>query len=500
MVAYSTGSTALTSAEEIELKLQLDPSDIAILLADPVFSANAPTMRDQVSTYYDTDTCTLRAAGLSLRIRKSGDQRVQTIKTGSKAAASLFARGEWECPVSGDTPELGNAPAIFAETLGAQAQQLTPAFAVEINRTTVVHDSGRGRIELVADQGRAVVAGRETAIAEIELELVNGNRAALFELAHRLSSLVPLRLGVQTKSERGYDLRAGKQRLSIKAEPITLARDSDTTTLFEAVAASCIRQFRLNEDRLLATGAPAALHQARVALRRLRSALSTFAAMLEGSERDRFQAEFRTLASALGRVRDVDVIIGKIDHEPTLAQLRLARTERYDRAVEMLNSDATRSLMLDFVEWLSIGHWRQRDETAELRATPALVTAAGMLDRLRRQMKRRGKHLATLADHDRHRVRIVGKKLRYTAEFFADLYRSGKAVRRRDRFLVAIEELQTALGHLNDLASGRALLAELGIANADAILASGKHADTRRLLTQAEQAHDDLIEVKRFWR
>ena len=490
----------MTSAEEIELKLQLDPSDIAILLADPVFSANDPTMRDQVSTYFDTQSHALHAAGLSLRIRRSADKRIQTIKTGSKAAASLFARGEWERPVSGDTPELGNAPAGFAETLAEQAQQLAPAFTVEINRTIVVHECSRARIELVADQGRAVVDGRQTPIAEIELELLAGNRAALFELAHRLSRLVPLRLGVQTKSERGYELLAGKPRLSIKAEPVALARDSDTATLFEAVAGSCIRQFRLNEDRLLATGAPAALHQARVALRRLRSALSTFADMLEGSELDRFQAEFRTLASALGRVRDVDVMIGKIDHEPTLEQLRSARTQRYDRSVELLNSDATRGLMLDFVEWLSIGHWRQRAATAELRATPALITAGAMLDRLRRQIKRRGKHLATLDDHHRHRVRIVGKKLRYTAEFFADLYRTEKAVRRRDRFLVAIAELQTALGQLNDLASGRALLAELGIANADAILASGKKADPEHLLTQAEQAHDDLIEVKRFWR
>jgi len=490
----------LASAEEIELKLQLDPSDIAILLADPVFSANDPTRRDQVSTYFDTDSCALHAAGLSLRIRKSGDKRIQTIKTASKAAASLFARGEWERPVSGDTPELNNAPAILAETLGEEAQQLAPAFTIEINRTTVFHDDGRGRIELVADQGRAVVDDRQIPIAEIELELLEGNCGALFELAHRLSSLVPLRLGVQAKAERGYELLAAKPRLSIKAEPIMLTPDGDGEGLFEAVATACIRQFRLNEDKLLANGAPAALHQARVALRRLRSALSTFAHMLEGSELDRFQAEFRTLATALGGVRDVDVMIDSIDHEPTLEQLRSARTLRYDRLVETLDSDATRSLMLDFVEWLSIGHWRQRVATAELRAIPALVIAGAMLDRLRRQIKRRGKHLATLDDYHRHRVRIAGKKLRYTAEFFADLYRSEKAVRRRDRFLSAIEDLQTALGHLNDLANGRALLGELGIANADTILASGKNADPARLLAEAEQAYDDLIEVKRFWR
>ncbi len=250
----------------------------------------------------------------------------------------------------GDTPELDETPYILTKALGGkEAQPLAPAFTVEINRTTVVHESGRDRIELVADQGRAVVAVRETPIAEIELELLDGSSDALFDLAHRLSELIPLRLGVRSKSERGYALLLGKQGLSVKAELIALSRDGDTASLFEATAGSCIRHFRLNEDKLLASGGPAALHQARVALRRLRSALSSFADMLRGSELDRIQAEFRKLGRTLGMVRDVDVMIGKIAHEPALDRLRLERARRYDLVVDTLNSHATRSLMLDFV-------------------------------------------------------------------------------------------------------------------------------------------------------
>lgn len=60
-------------------------------------------------------------------------------------------------------------------------------------------------------------------------------------------------------------------------------------------------------------------------------------------------------------------------------------------ATTTLNSDAVHRLMLDFVEWLSIGEWRTRDETRELREVLALVTAVQMLDRLRRKIKRGGK-------------------------------------------------------------------------------------------------------------
>lgn len=156
--------------------------------------------------------------------------------------------------------------------------------------------------------------------------------------------------------------------------------------------------------------------------------------------------------------------------------------------------------MLDFVEWLSIGEWRTRDETRELREVLALVTAVQMLDRLRRKIKRGGKNLAELDEHERHGLRIVGKKLRYTAEFFADLYRDKKAVQHREAFLEAMENLQTELGHLNDLASGRVVLEKLGIANADAILASGKEGDPERLLADAEKAYARLVATKRFWR
>ncbi len=84
----------MISGEEIELKLQVDLADIAILLSDPVISEHDPVARDQVSTYFDTEKRALHTADLSLRIRTSAGKRVQAIKTESKTAASLFARGE----------------------------------------------------------------------------------------------------------------------------------------------------------------------------------------------------------------------------------------------------------------------------------------------------------------------------------------------------------------------------------------------------------------------
>lgn len=485
--------------DEIELKLQADPLAIAVLLADPLMSDADPKSRDQLSTYFDTGTHALRKAGLSLRIRRIGDRRIQTIKTEGANAASLFARGEWERDVASDTPELDDIAAVLGDAL-ADGESPRPIFTVAVNRTSIVHVDGANRIEMVADQGRVLADGRESQVCEIELELLDGDRAALFALAARIAALVPLKLGILTKSERGYALLAGAAKPSVKAGAIRLAGDADTAALLAAIAGSCLRQFRLNEDLLLASGAPEPLHQARVALRRLRSALSIFAEMLAGPDLDRFQAELRTLAALLGQVRDVDVMIAKIDDADALDTLGAARRTRHDAVVAALGSAQVRGLMLDLVGWIAIGAWREDEARAALRTAPATDFAAAALDRLRRRVKRRGRHLAGLEDDNRHRVRIAAKQLRYAAEFFAGLYPGRKAGRRREIFLGAIEDLQNQLGHLNDLASGRALFDELGIVDAGTILAQGKKGDPARLLPKAEDACDRLIDAKRFWR
>ena len=489
----------MTGKDEIELKLQADPLAIATLLADPLITDHAPISRDQLSTYYDTDDHALRRAGLSLRIRRIGERRVQTIKTEGRGAASLFARGEWEQDATADAPELDDIAFVLGDALadGARPQ---PIFTVAVNRTRVVHALDGARIELVADQGTVTAAGRESPVCEIELELLDGDRAALFALATKIAARVPLKLGILTKSERGYGLLAGRDHAAIKAEPIALSRDNDAAAMFEMIAGSCLRQFRLNEDKLLETGAAEPLHQARVGLRRLRSALSIFRDMLAGPELDRFQAELRTLAALLGRVRDVDVLLDKLGDEDALRRLEEARAERHAAVVAALASPAIRVLMLDLVAWIAIGPWRESGGNADIRLMPARDFAEHALDRLRRRVKRRGRHFARLDEAARHRVRIAGKQLRYAAEFFAGLYPGKKPSRRRETLLEALEALQTQLGHLNDTASGRALFDELGIADADAILAAGKKGNLSRLLPKAEDAYERLIDAKRFWR
>src|SRR5258708_29075569 len=83
--------------------------------------------------------------------------------------------------------------------------------------------------------------------------------------------------------------------------------------------------------------------------------------------------------------------------------------------------------------------------------------AAATLAKRDRQLRKRSKRLRHLAPADRHRARLAAKKLRYAAEFFAALYRGGRAT----RYIEALARLQGALGKLNDLATAERLLDEL---------------------------------------
>lgn len=481
---------------ETELKLIAGDAAIAALLREPgLFGGRSETR--QVSTYFDTAGHALAAAGLSLRVRAIGDRRVQTVKAERATMASLFARDEWEREIAGDTPE----PADLAEAMGdVPVDPLAPLFRTEVERVKTLFHLDDSVIEMVADRGRVVAGAAAAPIGEVELELMSGDPRALFALARRIAALAPVRLGVESKSERGYALLRVKPPKAVKAEPLRLDRDGDAAGLFAAVAGACLRHFRLNEDRLLATGGAEPLHQARVALRRLRSALTIFRDMLTDDRYEHLRGELRWLAALLGEVRNIDVLLPRITDREAHATLTAARADALAAVTAALDSPRVRTLMLDLSEWAAFGAWRTAEATAALRATPARDYAAARLDRLARRLRRRGRGLAEQDDEGRHEVRISGKKLRYAAEFFADLFPSAKRERRRARFLDRLEAMQTALGDLNDLASGRALLAQLGLDDAERLLGTGDSAPPRALLAAAESAHDAVSDGKRFWK
>ena len=504
-----------TSApREIELKLECGGPDLTILSGHPLLEEVAGQEPQLLVTrYYDTPERSLEQAGLTLRIRAAGGRFIQTVKAGS-GQIGLFDRAEWESVVPSDAPD----PAAWAGTaaapiLGETGDGLQPLFTTVIMRRVHPLDYGQSRILVTLDEGRVESAGGDATLTELELELERGEVADLFAFAQALSETVPLRLGVLSKSARGFAALDGKAPAPVKAEPVSLSPEADAGTVFRGVARACLRHLRLNETAFLeGPRNPSALHQMRVALRRLRSALSLFAPLFEDDSRAAALGdEIKRVTEPFGTARNLDVFLhdtlpALAEHnpdDPALAGLEdRAKAEReraYAAVLEILESPQWRSLLLDLAGWIEAGAWTGQDAARQ----DGRHFAAGILDEARRRLKKRGRGLRHLDAHTRHRARISAKKLRYGAEFFADLFPKPKAMKRQKAFGDALADLQDHLGALNDIETARTL--PLGIAGGEGTgtgptLPEMSEKRVADLLDKAADARTDLLEVKPFWR
>jgi inorganic triphosphatase YgiF len=485
-------------AREIELKLEIDPSTADQLRDHPLLTGREPARNSQLSVYFDTRKNKLRAAGFSLRVRRIGDRFIQTIKGGS-GAAGLFDRDEWEAPVSGLWPEAAAAEGtpIAALLKPAALRKLVAIVHSEVQRSVWLIDHDDSRIELTLDEG--VIRGGETEqpLHEIELELKDGKVAALIAVARLLAQLVPLRIGVLSKSERGFALADGLLAKPAKAGPVTVDRSMSAAEGFAAVFHACIRHFRLNEPLIIAARDATALHQARVAMRRLRAAFSLFRPVLRDVEFEPLREELRWFTAQLGEARNLDVYLQRLDEDhQDRPRLTADREQAYSTIIDTLGSQRFRDLMLSLVAWVELGKWRGRRKARE----PLSLVAGRRIDRLWEKIEPGGAQLKQLAEEPRHRLRIDVKKLRYALEFVARLDESGGAGRKR--FMGALEELQEELGQLNDMATARQISA--GISGEGDSPAAETHSDPTpeedRHLARSQAAFRRLRKADPFWR
>lgn len=184
---------------EIELKFLLEASAVpAVLAALPPGEA---AMKDLVAVYYDTADHWLSRHGYGLRVRRTGDRRVQTLKS---ALGDDGGRDEWDWPVETDRPDaalLGQTTAI----LPADAV-LVPLFTVRSRRTIRMIETAQATIELVIDDASVSAGDQTDAFLELELELISGDRAALATLGDQLAAHATLTPSSVTKAERGFAL------------------------------------------------------------------------------------------------------------------------------------------------------------------------------------------------------------------------------------------------------------------------------------------------------
>jgi inorganic triphosphatase YgiF len=473
-------------SDEIELKLEIAPDATERLIADrPWLNASDCRSERQLTVYYDTPDFQLRKAGYSLRVRSIGERFVQTLKS-LDSGAGMFDRGEWEWDIEAPEPDLDRLESTPVADL--QTSKVEPVIRSEVDRTTCRVDQEGSELEVDLDLGTISAAAREMPVSEFEVELIRGQARAAVELAQRIAVEVPVKLAVVSKAERGFALADGKLSQPTKAEPVKVHRDTSVAEGFETIVSACLRHFRLNEPLVIESRHVEGLHQARVAMRRLRSAFALFRPIMNDCEFARIQDELRWFTAELGDARNLDVYLERNLTDDQRCFVEERREKAYDNAIAAIDSARFRRLMLDLVGWTAAGEWRETSRAAK----PLEPFMNRRIDRLWSKILD-SNDVSDLDDEHRHHLRIRMKKLRYALEF-ADALHSQQP-RRKEKLAKVVKGLQDSLGDLHDIVTARSL-----VTLNSWLMAPGRSAtDERRLVRDADRAMKRLRKVGAYW-
>ncbi|MNF33530.1 CYTH domain protein [compost metagenome] len=201
--------------KETEIKLRVSRDTLAALREHPLLKKRNKSgweQRELFNQYYDTPARDLARAKVALRIRRDGDAFIQTLKSRGQSVAGLSERNEFDWYLERaelDPSKLDDScwPAALA---GLDKSLLQPLFSTDFVRQRADIAWGRGKakvvIEAALDLGKVIAGEGEEEICELELELRQGEPAALLELAAELAADLALMPCDISKAERGYRL------------------------------------------------------------------------------------------------------------------------------------------------------------------------------------------------------------------------------------------------------------------------------------------------------
>ncbi len=462
--------------------------------------------------WYDTPGGSLAAGGLALSERRVRRERHWWLER---------TRGTTEVPWPPGTPAPVVAEAALLAGLGTDipAPLLPVAACAGTVRTLPLAAAPTLTVTLLDARLRAVAGERPVCRL-----VLSGPAEPLEQLALALVETAPVAIPPVSLAAEAYAVAGRATPPPALGAPV-LPADLTVADAFARVVGH-LTFVLLHWAPHAAVGAtPEAVHQMRVALRRLRSAIPLFRTAVGGADIEAAGADLRALSGVLGPARDWDVfgagtaraVAAMFPDDPAVARLLAAadrqRIAAYGALAEHLNGPAFRRLGLRLALLPALRPWERgaAGVEAESMTRDASVRNAPLADFAARALARRLGRLrppegdfVELPIEALHTLRIQAKRLRYAAEFFAPLF-PRKETR---RFLRRIGVLQERLGHLNDGAVAEQLMAQLGRSGggtaSDRAMAVGivrgfVAAGASRARTKSERSWRKLRRLEPFW-
>ncbi|WP_375201744.1 CYTH and CHAD domain-containing protein [Hyphococcus sp.] len=503
---------------EFELKFTGSPAHLAALPACDFVAAVAPQgggWERLSSAYYDTMDGALAAHGLSLRLREEAEGLVQAVKARGPDAASRIEL-EISLARAADFP-LATGDEDIDRLIADCGDRIRPLAKTVVDRWAAVIPFKGAEIELAVDLGSAEAVDGEGriysgSIAEVELELVSGEPAAVFDFARLLIANAPLRLSTTTKLEAALALLPGTDRVG-KAERLDLDPEMTGGEVLAMSLSACAMRASALQSALVDYRRAEGVHQMRVVLRRLRAMERIYRRYLKSNEIADLAARAKIFATSLGPARDWDVFLGETlppaleaDYAPERfyalkAKAEAKRAEGWARATAVISSPDFTRFLIDLTAAGSLQRWRTGAKTKLER--PVIEFAPRALDRALKKTFRTADEVKGVVDlAARHPLRIALKKLRYPVQLFRDLYPKD----RRKPYMSALSGLQDAFGAVNDAVVAQHLADEAAAGGGEtAMRAAGfisgyKAAEAREAAKKIDAAFAAFEKMTPFWR
>ncbi|MDM0024827.1 CYTH and CHAD domain-containing protein [Variovorax saccharolyticus] len=498
---------------EFELKFQVDAAhQTAVEAAVARGRSHRAHLR---ARYYDTADGALAAQRIVLRVRKEDGAWIQTAKAPGRSLVERLEHNAELPPAPASAtplPLLGRHEGTpvgerIAEALRqaghdpAETIELVPLYGTDVWRTTREMRSGDALVELAFDVGSVRAGDKTQPLRELEIELKHGSPSSLLELAGRWSARYGLWLDTVSKSQRGERLARGATHgAPVKASPPRLKTGASGPELFRAVLDSCLAQILPNASEVAAGSPdPEHVHQLRVGIRRLRTALREMASFAPAID-PAWEPVLAETFGRLGRQRDRDHVVGGLQprllaHGAPPVDLG-AGSAAIQPAEEVVRDRAFQSVLMRLI---AASLPAPDGGAAESGSGPGSARKAvrDRLSRLHRQVLKDGQRFERLEPEQQHRVRKRLKRLRYLGEFVAPLF--GR--RAAERFLAQLEPAQDALGEHNDAAIAMAAFRAHAAHDGAAWFAVGWLAANQPASAKlCRQALVRLADLRPFWK
>jgi CHAD domain-containing protein len=426
------------SIVERELKLHAGPGFEGIPFAGRELPEEVLT-----STYYDTDDLRLADGRITLRRRTADDRdpvwQLKLPGKGERRELQWPARTE---AVPGEIRDL-----LIAHTRG---RALSAIATLRTRRAgVIVEDAGTEVAAVVTDSVDVLEEGRPVrSFEEIEAELVDGDARTLQTLERELRDAGACDADGRPKLFRALDLRAPTPPKPGKSSRARLAGALEAQ----------YREILTHDPRTRLGDDPDALHDHRVAVRRLRAMLRAARPVIDRRWADELRVSLKGAGRALAEVRDLDVLIEEVRGDVAEVQgadragggsILEALAERRGRAQTELSAALTDAAYLSLLNRLEHAVRKPRFSGAG--------SLAKTVAREHRRARRKGRELSkSPADGQLHEVRKAVKRARYAAELSAAVGSTGTR-----KYLKRAKRVQDVLGDHQDAVVASRLLEEL---------------------------------------